>query len=210
MSQPRPPRRCPACGHPYGLDGTRCYPGVPQVRTRNGRGIAARCEVHGTLEVPPAMPNDIRGVVREFRAAGAGWETVRAWLRKFGLAMPEQPMDPPMRPTTRGAWPPPTPSPTPRGPRPPVPRDPSLPPGAPSVPGRRPYVDRAQESDARSRVCPESVSGHGAATLEGLCPYCGARLTGRNPMPKVTDRTRLGEEYRRHYDPDHGTDPHDT
>jgi hypothetical protein len=81
MSHPvnRGPSRCPACGRQYGIDGARCYPGIPAVRTKNGQGIAARCERDGTLAVPPAMPSDVRGVVREFREGRRGRTPRAAW-----------------------------------------------------------------------------------------------------------------------------------
>lgn len=202
----RGPRRCPACGRPYGLDGSRCYPGVPAVRTRNGQGLAARCERDGTLAVPPAMPSDIRGVVREFRAAGAAWEVVDAWLRRFGLTREAEPTGG----TARGTWPPRPPQPTEGGPRPP---------SATPVPPRparrevaRPFTYRGDEAGDAPRgddKCPETTGRHGPVGADGRCPWCKRKIERTASPPDRVPPTTQGQEYRRHYDPDWGTDHRD-
>lgn len=194
----RGPRRCPSCGRPYGHDGSRCYPGVPAVRTRNGQGLAARCERDGTLAVPPAMPSDIAGVVREFRAAGAGWEVVDAWLRKFGLRRAAEP-------TARG------PEPSASGPRPPSPVPPSTSPG-PRPPRReqaRPFTYGADGTGDRPDKCPESTGPHGPLDAAGRCPWCHRKVGRAVGPPDRVPPTEQGQEYRRHYDPDWGTDHRD-
>jgi hypothetical protein len=192
----RGPRRCPACGRPYGHEGVRCYPGVPQVRTRNGKGLAARCDHEGTLAVPPAMPSDIRGVVSELRSAGAAWEVVDAWLRKFGLA--RDPADAPRAPRGGASGPDAGGRPqVPRGPQP-VPREVA-----------RPYTYGAQEPDSTSQVCPESTGPHGPLDGAGRCPWCKRKVGRALPAPRVVPPTELGQEYRRHHDPDWGTDHRD-
>jgi hypothetical protein len=189
----RGPRRCPSCGRPYGIDGSRCYPGVPAVRTRNGQGLAARCERDGTLAVPPAMPSDIAGVVREFRAAGAGWEAVDAWLRRFGLRRPEEPT----AGTARGTWPPRSPRPTEHGPRP------------PRREAARPFTYGGHESEPATDKCPESTGPHGPLDAAGRCPWCERKVGRAMPAPKRVPPTELGQEYRRNYDPDWGSDHRD-
>lgn len=73
----------------------------------------------------------------------------------------------------------------------------------------RPYVDGPEESKD-PRECLGGVMGHGSADVDGRCPWCKKQLTRRLSPPRWTGRTEMGEEYRRHYDPDHGSDPHDT
>jgi hypothetical protein len=199
----RGPPRCPSCGRPYGIDGARCYPGVPAVRTRNGQGLAARCERDGTLAVPPAMPSDIAGVVREFRAAGAGWEAVDAWLRRFGLRRPEEPTSG----TARGTWPPRPPQATTGGPRPPSPV-----PAGPRPPRRevaRPFTYGGHENDHPTDKCPESTGPHGPLGADGRCPWCERKVGRAVGPPDRVPPTTQGQEYRRHYDPDWGTDHRD-
>jgi hypothetical protein len=205
----RGPRRCPSCGRAYGIDGARCYPGVPAVRTKNGQGLAARCERDGTLAVPPAMPADIAGVVREFRAAGAGWEVVDAWLRRFGLRRPEEPTSG----TARGTWPPRPPQPTTGGPRPPSPApDSQRGPRPPRREAARPYTYRGDETGDGARnadKCPESTGPHGPLDAAGRCPWCERKVGRAMPPPRRVPPTELGQEYRRHHDPDWGTDHRD-
>jgi hypothetical protein len=195
MSHPvnRGPSRCPACGRQYGIDGARCYPGIPAVRTKNGQGIAARCERDGTLAVPPAMPSDVRGVVREFRAAGAAWEVVDAWLRRFGLA--RDPGEAPRAP--RGVWPPRPPAPSDRGPRP------------PRKEAARPFTYGGHEPGDAPEKCPESTGKHGPTDARGRCPWCGRKVERTVSPPDRVPPTKQDQEYRRHYDPDWGTDHRD-
>ncbi|HEU4752318.1 MAG TPA: hypothetical protein VFU47_04345 [Armatimonadota bacterium] len=56
--------------------------------------------------------------------------------------------------------------------------------------------------------CPEAIGNH-ADNGRGKCSYCGKRLGAAPPAPKVVPPTRLDVEYRRHYDPDFGTDDRD-
>lgn len=260
-------KSCAACGAVYGGTGVRCYPGWPRIRDRAGEGIASRCGVSGPLGVPPPTQDDLRAVVRELRSAGAGWEVVRAWLGRFGLEMPEQPMTPPVQLRPSGQWPPAPPIPsrrfsgeaggyaeesdggsggyaedssvrpggTPKNlrsggtdPRLPLPpdldsgldpdldpdlSDPSNPHWAGEAPGRklrRAYVDAPQAS-RDTYHCSGSVTGHGSPDIAGKCPWCGRKLRRAQPAPRrYPDPTELGEAYRRHYDPDHGSGPRDT
>jgi hypothetical protein len=55
--------------------------------------------------------------------------------------------------------------------------------------------------------CPEAIGNH-ADDGKGKCSYCGKRM-GRVPAPRVVPPTRMNTEYRRHYDPDFGTDDRD-
>jgi hypothetical protein len=58
--------------------------------------------------------------------------------------------------------------------------------------------------------CPESVSGCSAGG-NGNCRWCGRRVDGGARRPsRITEPTELGQEYRRHYDPDYGTGKDDT
>lgn len=57
--------------------------------------------------------------------------------------------------------------------------------------------------------CPESVSGHSAGA-DGTCRWCGKRVDAPVRRPRTTGKTDLGQEYRRHYDPDYGTGKDDT
>jgi histone acetyltransferase (RNA polymerase elongator complex component) len=55
--------------------------------------------------------------------------------------------------------------------------------------------------------CPEAI-GNCFDDGKGKCSYCGRRMA-KAPAPKVVPPTRLDVEYRRHYDPDFGTDDRD-
>lgn len=58
--------------------------------------------------------------------------------------------------------------------------------------------------------CPGSVTGHGLADVQGRCPWCSKKIEGAAPRPRLDGwRTEMDAEYRRHYDPDFGTDPLD-
>lgn len=205
MTRPvdRGPGRCPSCGKKYGQDEARCYPGIPAVRTKSGRGISARCDRDGTLAVPPAMPSDIRGVVREFRAAGAAWEVVDAWLRRFGLV--RDPADAPR--AARGVWPPRPPESGTGGPGGgrPGPRPPRKETARPFTYGGH----EPGEPSSEGRGCAESVSGHGEPDREGRCPWCKRKIGRALPAPDRVPPTTQGQEYRRHYDPDWGSDHRD-
>jgi hypothetical protein len=58
--------------------------------------------------------------------------------------------------------------------------------------------------------CPNSVSGHAQNDASGLCCWCRRRVDPPIPPPNLRSwRTEADAEYRRHYDPDWGTDPRD-
>lgn len=62
----------------------------------------------------------------------------------------------------------------------------------------------------KKQECAESVSGHRANT-DGSCIWCGKKNVARAMRkPRTTGQTDLGQEYRRHYDPDYGTQKGDT
>lgn len=62
----------------------------------------------------------------------------------------------------------------------------------------------------RSSECSGSVSGHQAGK-DGMCTWgCGTRVSAPVPKPRTTGQTDLGQEYRRHYDPDYGSEVDDT
>ena len=52
------------------------------------------------------------------------------------------------------------------------------------------------------------MSGH-VAGADGTCNWCGKRLRAAVSKPR-TGETNLGQEYRRHYDPDYGNGKDDT
>ena len=56
--------------------------------------------------------------------------------------------------------------------------------------------------------CPEAIGNHQDGG-QGKCSFCGTPMGARR-KPRITERTNLGQEYRRHYDPDYGTDKDDT
>lgn len=59
--------------------------------------------------------------------------------------------------------------------------------------------------------CSGSVSGHDVGgTTDGTCTWCGVQIDPRPRRPRVTGQTEMGQEYRRHYDPDYGTGRDDT
>jgi hypothetical protein len=51
--------------------------------------------------------------------------------------------------------------------------------------------------------CPEAIGDHQDGG-RGKCSFCGTPM-GRVPAPRRVPPTELGQEYRRHYDPDYGT-----
>lgn len=63
---------------------------------------------------------------------------------------------------------------------------------------------------SKEQECAESVSGHRSGT-DGSCIWCGKKNVGRAMLkPRVAEKTELGQAYRRHYDPDYGTEKDDT
>jgi hypothetical protein len=64
---------------------------------------------------------------------------------------------------------------------------------------------------ASAFYCPDSVSGHAQNDRSGRCAWCGYQVDPPCPMPRLGSgyRTDLDLAYRRAYDPDWGTDPHD-
>lgn len=59
--------------------------------------------------------------------------------------------------------------------------------------------------------CPGSITSHAQNDRTGRCCWCGTRLYPPVPCPPLRGwRTNLDQEYRRHYDPDYGTNPSDT
>lgn len=67
----------------------------------------------------------------------------------------------------------------------------------------------AKKSTPRNEECAESITGHNeGSNRDGRCTWCGVKFTGAAPAPNMRDsrnKTDLGREYRRHYDPDYGT-----
>lgn len=59
--------------------------------------------------------------------------------------------------------------------------------------------------------CTESVSGcDTGGRRDGRCTWCLRRIGPPAPAPRLSGwRTDAGQAYRRHYDPDYGTDPKD-
>jgi hypothetical protein len=53
------------------------------------------------------------------------------------------------------------------------------------------------------------VSGHGSADAEGRCPWCKRKIERKTSAPDRVPPTVQGQEYRRHYDPDWGSDHRD-
>lgn len=62
---------------------------------------------------------------------------------------------------------------------------------------------------SRGDGCPEAI-GQCQDAGKGKCSFCGRRMAAPPPAPKRVPRTELGQEYRRHYDPDYGTHRDDT
>jgi hypothetical protein len=59
--------------------------------------------------------------------------------------------------------------------------------------------------------CPDSADGrHGLTDTAGKCPWCDRKVEAALPPPRKMPTSRLTEEYRRHYDPDHGSGKDDT
>lgn len=54
--------------------------------------------------------------------------------------------------------------------------------------------------------CPDSVTGHGSANLNGNCPYCGYKLEPkmRRLAPQIGATAELDDAYGYHWDPDFG------
>jgi hypothetical protein len=57
--------------------------------------------------------------------------------------------------------------------------------------------------------CPEAIGNH-QDKGDGTCSFCSKRFKAPPSPPKRVAPTELGQEYRRHYDPDYGTDKRDT
>ena len=56
--------------------------------------------------------------------------------------------------------------------------------------------------------CPEAIGNH-QDNGKGKCSFCGRRMAAPPPAPRKVPPTTLGQEYRRHYDPDYGTGKED-
>ena len=64
------------------------------------------------------------------------------------------------------------------------------------------------EAPRNALYCPESVSGHDVGR-DGRCVWCERRVDPPVGAPVRFGPTGLDQEYRRHYDPDWGTDYRD-
>ncbi len=95
--------------------------------------------------------------------------------------------------------------------------------GANRSPGRGAYTREHMRISLRDRhagqvlrpaswmECPLSISGHDEGGRDGRCTWCGQRINVPVPRPELGEgyRTELDLAYRRHYDPDYGSDPYD-
>jgi len=56
--------------------------------------------------------------------------------------------------------------------------------------------------------CPKAIGNH-QDKGDGTCSFCSKRISAPPARPKVMPKTELGQEYRRHYDPDYGSNKDD-